>query len=90
MNPLLQAAVASILRSALLVGAGWLVEHGVWTSANADIYVTAAAMAAVSFGWSIWTHYRARIKFLTALESPVGATEAHIDARISEGKGATL
>jgi hypothetical protein len=90
MSPLLQAALASILRAVLMLGAGWLVEHNVWTNGNADLYVTAAAMAIVSYGWALWTHYRARIKFLTALESPPGTTEKHIDTKISEGKGATL
>jgi hypothetical protein len=90
MNPLFQAALASILRAALMLGAGWLVEHNVWTSGNADLYVTAAAMFLVSYGWSLWTAYRSRIKFLTALEAPAGATEAHVDAKINSGLGATL
>lgn len=87
MNPLLQAALASIVRAALMMGAGWLVQHGVWTNANAETYVTAAAMALVAYAWSIWTHYRSRVRLLTALQLPEGATEAHVHQRIAEGKG---
>lgn len=89
MHPLLQAALGSILRSILMIGAGWLVEHNVWTAGNADLYVTAAAMALVGYLWSLWNHYKSHIKLLTALESPPMDLPA-LTAKIAEGKGASL
>lgn len=39
---------------------------------------------------SIWTKYRSRIKFLTALESRPGTSEAEVKEIVKNGMGATL
>lgn len=90
MNPILSAALGSLIRWVLAIGAGYFVEHGLWTQADATIYVTAAALGVLSLGWSLWVKYRGRITFLTALEMPKGATEADVKATIAEGGGASL
>lgn len=67
------------------MGAGWLVQHGVWTEADATTYVAAAAMALVALGWSLWSKYRGRVKLLTALTMPQGTTEGQVKAHIAGG-----
>lgn len=79
MNPLASAAIGSILRWALAIGAGYLVNANIWTGEEAGIYVTSATMALLSLGLSLWQKYRGRIKLLTALEL-AGATEHEVIA----------
>lgn len=90
MNPLLSEAIGSILRWALSIAAGLLVQQGIWSQAQAQTYVLAASMGALSLGWSLWAKYRARIKFLTALEAPAGATESSVTDKVANGMGAPL
>jgi hypothetical protein len=90
MNPLVQAALGSILRAVLAGLAGWFVNRGIWTADAANEYLTAAALAILTLGWALWTKYKDRIKFLTALEAPVGTSEAKVDKKVSEGLGAKL
>lgn len=54
MNPLLQAAIGSIIRFGLAALAGHLVKAGVWTSADASMYVGAATLGVISLGWSLY------------------------------------
>ena len=54
MNPVLQSALSSILRAALMVGAGWFVRKGIWTDANATEYVSAAVVAIMALVYSIY------------------------------------
>lgn len=87
MNPILQAAVGSVLRWALSLAAGFLVERGVWSQAEASTYVAAAVLGALSLGWSLWSKYHGRIRLLTTL-SEAGLSEDAIKAHIAAG-GAT-
>jgi hypothetical protein len=89
-NPLLQSALGAILRWLFALGAGYLVEHGIWTQSEASTYVAGAALAALSLGWSLWAKYHNRIKFLTALEAPAGSSEADVKATIAAGLGASV
>ena len=90
MSPLLQNALTSSIRLALAGVAGWLVQRGAWTPDAADQYLTAAALAIVTVGWSLWSRYKSRIKFLTALEMPPGTPEEVVDAKLKQGLGAKL
>src|SRR5687767_5499623 len=85
MNPLLAAALGSILRWLLAFGAGFFVERGIWSSDDAATYVAAAAVALLALAWSLWNKYRGRVKFLTALAMPAGATEAEVKEHIATG-----
>lgn len=91
---LLLEALGSIVRFLLAFVAGYLVQHGVWTQAAADTYVTAAAtaiaMGLISLGWSLWQKYRAHIDLLTALSLPAGSSQDQVKERVAAGKGATL
>jgi hypothetical protein len=66
-NPMAAAAVGSVLRWALAIGAGYLVKQGIWTADASTIYVEAASLAAISLGWSQWQKFAARRKLVTAL-----------------------
>lgn len=75
MNPLLTAALGSILRWALAILAGYLVKKGIWSDSEAATYVTAGALGLLTLGWTLWERYKARVKLLTALTLPEGSTE---------------
>ena len=90
MHPLLQAALGSILRWALTFLAGFFVEHGIWSQDEASAYIAGAVVAILTLAWSLWQKYHSRIKFLTALQSPAGTSEATVDAKINTGTGAKL
>lgn len=81
MNPVLSAALGSILRWLLVFLAGYLVKAGIWSGAEAETYVTAAVLGLLGLGWSLWQKYKARISFLAALNAPKGTTEADLDRR---------
>lgn len=85
MNPLLQAALGSVVRWALAAVAGFLVNAGVWKGEDAEKYVAAAAIAVVALGWGLWEKYKSRIKFLTALTLPQGYTENELREHIKSG-----
>lgn len=78
MNPLLAQALGSIIRWALAFLAGTLVQAGIWTKDDAESYIAAAALAILGLGWSLWLHYRDRIKFLNALKAKPGTPESQI------------
>lgn len=90
MNPILLSALGSILRWLFAIGAGYFVQKGIWTDADAVAYVSAAALGLLSLGWSLYNKYRGRIKFLTALDMPQGATEADVKAKVDAGLGAPI
>lgn len=87
MNPIVSAAVGSLLRWALALGASWLVERGVWTQAEAGTYVAAAVLGLLSLGWSLWKNSKGRTKLLTALHW-ANTTEDALHGYIAVG-GAT-
>lgn len=58
MNPLIQAALGSVLRWGLTIAAGWLVNAGVWSSGEATTYVAGAVLGLLALGWSLWEKYR--------------------------------
>ena len=75
MNPLLQSALGSILRALLAGLAGWFVQRGVWTQDAANEYLTAGVLFILTILWAVWTRYKDRLKFLTALDAPAGIPE---------------
>lgn len=85
MNPILSAALGSILRWALAAGAGYLVKAGIWTGSDAETYVAAGALGLLGLGWSLWNKYHGRVKFLTALTMPAGTTENDVKLHIALG-----
>lgn len=90
MNPLLQSALGSILRALLAGLAGWFVQRGVWTQDAANEYLTAGVLFILTILWAVWTRYKDRLKFLTALDAPAGIPEEHVTEKIKLGMGAKL
>jgi hypothetical protein len=79
------AAVGSILRWGLALAAGYVIRAGVWTDANASVYVEAATLALISLGWSQWQHFLLRRKLVVALSVHGPTSEAHVDQVIAAG-----
>lgn len=85
MNPMVQAALGSVIRHVLTLAAGYLVSQGIWSEQDAAGYVAAASMVALSLAWSIWQKYGDRLKLLVGLTSPSGTTEAMVELKIAAG-----
>lgn len=83
MNPMAEDALSAILRWGFTFVAGYLVEHGIWTAADAKTYVAGAALAVLGLGWSLWNKYKSRIKLLTALTMQPGSTEDDVNATVA-------
>ena len=75
MNPLLGAALGSIIRWALAMAVPFFVSNGIWTPDESTAYVTGATAALLSLGWSLWQKYGARSRFLQALWSSPSTPE---------------
>jgi hypothetical protein len=78
MDPMLTAALGSIIRWALSLVVPYLVSAGIWTADEATAYVTGLSLAILSLGWSLWQKYRSRLRFLEALDAPAGTPERWI------------
>lgn len=85
MNPLLQAALSSILRWLLAFVAGYLVRAGIWTGSEAEAYVAAAALAILSLAWARRDDLRNRVKLLVAL-LPGIRTEDDVNAHLQANR----
>lgn len=81
MNPIFSAALGSILRHVLTMGATYLVTKGVWSETDASVYVTAAAMGLVSVVWAVWQKYRTHLTILKALDLPAGSDPDRLQER---------
>lgn len=74
MNPVFQAALASILRHVLTGLATYLVTRGIWTSEEATTYVAAAALGVIGLGWGLYQKFRTHDLILNALDATPGTT----------------
>lgn len=81
MNPILQAALGSILRHFLTIAGGALVSKGIWTEGELTTYVTGFVVLILGLVWSIWNKYKSRSKILTALTMPEGSTEDELNTK---------
>ena len=83
MNPMVQEALGSIVRWALMLLAGYVVQAGIWTGADAERYVGGATIAVLALGWSLWQKYRSRLKLVTALASSKPLSEACLKEKLA-------
>lgn len=81
MNPLFVTMLGSVLRMVMLIWFGSLIERGVWTAGQVETLAIGVAGALATAVWALWNHYKTRLKFLAALDSPVGTTEAEVAAK---------
>ena len=67
-----------------------LADRGVWTEGQVEqLAVGLAGFIAVAC-YALWKRYKDRITLLTALETPAGATEAEVVAKVNAGLGASV
>jgi hypothetical protein len=85
MNPMFRAAVGSIVRRVLGYGSAFIVTWGVWTDAEAAIYVAGLAGVLLDVGWSFLEKYWQRQKLLTAQAMPGPSSEAQVEAVVKAG-----
>jgi hypothetical protein len=79
-----------LLRSVIMMGAGWLVAHGMLPSGTVEEWVTAVVMVLITLLWSLYEKIaqKAKEKFRVevALEAPAGTTMKELDAAIEGTK----
>ena len=88
MAQLLLIMLGALLRMLLLAAFGALIQRGVWTEGQVEQLAVGLAGFLVVAGYALWNHYKNRLKFLTALETPAGTTEADVLAKVKAGLGA--
>lgn len=85
-NPMLQAALGAIFRYLLAGLFAVMVAKGVWTEAEAAVYLTGAVGFLITVSWAVWVKYRDRLKFLTGMASGAGVTENEVKEMVKEKK----
>ena len=90
MYQLIVTLATALIRMLLIGWFATLIERGVWTEGQLTSLAAGLAGFLVVAGYVLWNHYKNRIKFLTALETPAGTTEAAIVAKIKAGTGAKI
>ena len=92
MNPVLTAALWSVIRHLMTLLAGYLVAHGVWAHEDSQRYVpeltAAVVMGLTAVGAAIYNKYKQKRLVNTALAMPSGATVEETRKVIAEGKAA--
>ena len=92
MDPMVIEFLGVLLRWALTSVGGYLVAHHILTAEQSEQFSSAfahnailalPAVAALALG--LWSKYKGRIKFLTALSIHQPATENDVNAKISRG-----
>ena len=90
MKQLLIIMLGAVIRMLLLGVFATLIERSVWTTGQVEqVSIGLAGFICVA-AYALWNHYKSRIKFLTALETPPGTTEAHVEEKIADGLGASI
>lgn len=82
--------VGVILRSVIMMAAGWLVAHGLLPQGNLEEWVAAVVLVVLGVLWSLYQKYVAQRLLTTALNLPPGATVPEVKAIIADGKGPTV
>ncbi len=85
-NPLLAAAIGSVLRFVLAAAFGFLVQRGIWSEAEAALYLSAAVAGLLGLGWSLYQKYSSRLKLLTALAKPPATSEEQVEKMVAQGQ----
>lgn len=75
MNPLFQEFLTSVLRKLLTAAATYLVTTGWITSEQSERFIAGLVLLLISVIWSAWKVLQTRLKFLSALDLPKGASE---------------
>jgi hypothetical protein len=96
-NPLWLELAAGVARWAMtFVGAALIERHILSPSQTEELSKTVVRDAVLwapviaSLVWNLWSKYKSRVKFLTALEQPSGTTEHQVTQVIKDGCGASV
>jgi hypothetical protein len=97
LNPWYVSALQSLLRAGLMILATWLVEHGVFSAAEAQGYATQAApvlagvvVAGGTMAWGVYNSHHQRAKLVTATGLGRATTEDEITDLVKVGLGADV
>ena len=82
--------VGTVVRSIIMLGAGWLVAHGMLPEGTMGEWVSAVLLVVLGLLWGLYQKYASHIQLLTALQMPAGASVVDVNAKIASGTGATL
>lgn len=95
--PILDAVLGSLVRSALMMITGFLIERHLVSQEIANQFVSdgvahvlIAVPAALALAWSVWVKVRGRARFLTALEAAPGTTEEQVKDKVDAGMGVSV
>jgi hypothetical protein len=78
MNPMLMQFLTTIFRYFIVSASTFLVSKGIIKGEDMAEYATAAAVGLATVIWALWSRYKSRLAFLTALEAPMGTTEEEV------------
>ncbi|HXG71341.1 MAG TPA: hypothetical protein VNJ04_12115 [Gemmatimonadaceae bacterium] len=85
MNPLVSQFISAVLRWALQGAFAYLIAKGVLTEEQGSIMLVGLVGSLVTLAWMLWTKYKDRLKFVTALAAPIGSTERQVEASVKAG-----
>ena len=93
MNPLYVAIIGTWVRAGLLIVSTYLIQHHIVTATQGETLSTMwfdqilnALPGIVALVWSNYDKIWARVKLMTALWLPKGATENAVTAKIATGE----
>jgi hypothetical protein len=66
--------LGTLLRSALLLLAGWLVKVGMLPTGGMEEWVGAVVITVLTLAWSFWKKLETKWKLEAALAAPAGST----------------
>lgn len=86
MNPFIEKAIGSLVRTLLAGLVPWLVAKGMLGADDAEQLVTLLAAALIAGGWGVWEKWQSHEEKKTALALPEGSSLADLkDARKGGG-----
>lgn len=85
MNELFARFFGALTRFLLAGIAGWFVKKGIIDDNLSTDLLAAAVIGIPTLIWSLYQKYKDRVKFLTALQLPVGSTESDVEAVVDNG-----
>lgn len=86
MDQLMQNFIGTVVRWALMIAAGWLVNAGLLQQGSQVEWVTGIAAGLVALIWGIYQKYFAHKLLTTALNLPPGVTIQEV-RELAKGKG---
>lgn len=80
MNPLLSAWLGALIRALIGPALTWVALRIGLDEGDATVATVAVTGVALNVAWVLWTKYRDRLRFLTALDMPGGTPERTVES----------